>query len=92
MWFEALVGCLKLTTDPDTLSKDHKGVFWSMRGKFDSTKEYDLNLFIQLILLHTSQNTMGGLRSKELRQWSTSITLPGPETTLEAPHSQDATG
>ena len=52
----------------------------------------NMNVFIQLILLDTSQNTMGGLRSKELRQWSTSITLPGPESTLEAPHSQDATG
>ena len=52
----------------------------------------NMNVFIQLILLDTSQNTMGGLRSKELRQWSNSITLPGPETTLEAPHSQDATG
>ena len=41
MWFEALVGCLKLTTDPDTLSKDHKGVFWSLRGKFGPTNEYE---------------------------------------------------
>ena len=52
----------------------------------------NMNVFIQLILLDTSQNTMGGLRSKELRQWSTSITLPGPETTLQAPHFQEATG
>ena len=73
-----------------SLSKDHKGVFWSMRGKIGSTK--DMNVFIQLILIRTSQNTMGGLRSKDLRQWSTSIILPGPETTLEAPPSQDATG
>ena len=51
----------------------------------------NMNVFIQLILLYTSQNTMGGLRSKELRQWSTSISLPEPETTLEAPPSQDAT-
>ena len=36
----------------------------------------NMNVFIRLILLHTSQNTMGGLRSKKLRQWSTSITLP----------------
>ena len=39
--FQALVGCLKPTTDPETLSKDHKGVFWSVRGKFGSTKEYE---------------------------------------------------
>ena len=84
------MGCLKPTTDPGTLSKDHKGVFWSVRGKIGSTK--DMNVFIQLILIRTSQNTMGGLRSKDLRQWSTSIILPGPETTLEAPPSQDATG
>ena len=84
------VGCLKPTADPETLSKDHKGVFWSVRGKIGSTK--DMNVFIQLILIRTSQNTMGGLRSKDLRQWSTSIILPGPETTLEAPPSQDATG
>ena len=88
--FQALVGCLKPTTDPETLSKDHKGVFWSVRGTMALLK--NMNVFIQLILLDTSQNTMGGLRSKELRQWSNSITLPGPETTLEAPHSQDATG
>ena len=88
--FYALVGCLKPTTDLETLSKDHKGVFWSVRGKIGSTK--DMNVFIQLILIRTSQNTMGGLRSKDLRQWSTSIILPGPETTLEAPPSQDATG
>ena len=88
--FQALVGCLKPTTDLETLSKDHKGVFWSVRGKIGSTK--DVNVFPQLILIRTSQNTMGGLRSKDLRQWSTSIILPGPETTLEAPPSQDATG
>ena len=41
VWFQALVGFLKLTNDPDTLSKDHKGVFWSVRGKFGSTKEYE---------------------------------------------------
>ena len=81
---------MKPTTDLETLSKDHKGVFWSVRGKIGSTK--DMNVFIQLILIRTSQNTMGGLRSKDLRQWSTSIILPGPETTLEAPPSQDATG
>ena len=38
--FQALVGCLKPTTDPETLSKDHKGVFWSVRGRIGSTKEY----------------------------------------------------
>ena len=38
--FQALVGCLKPTTDPETLSKDHKGVFWSVRGKIGSTKEF----------------------------------------------------
>ena len=80
---------MKPTTDPETLSKDHKGVFWSVRGTMALLK--DMNVFIQLILLHTSQNTMAGLRSKELRQWSTSISLPGPETTLEATPSQDAT-
>jgi len=52
----------------------------------------NMNVFIQLILLHTSQNTMSGLRSKELRQWSISISLPGPETTPVAPPSLDATG
>ena len=31
VWFQALVGCLKPTTDPETLSKDHKGVLWSVR-------------------------------------------------------------
>ena len=36
--FQALVGCLKPTTDPETLSKDHKGVIWSVRGKIGSTK------------------------------------------------------
>ena len=62
---------MKPTTDPETLSKDHKGVFWSVRGTMALLK--NMNVFIQLILLHTSQNTMLGLRSKELRQWSTSI-------------------
>ena len=66
VWFQALVGCLKPTTDPETLSKDHKGVFWSVRGTMALLK--NMNVFIQLILLDTSQNTMGGLRSKELRQ------------------------
>ena len=80
---------MKPTTDPETLSKDHKGVLWSVRGTMALLK--NMNVFIQLILLYTSQNTMGGLRSKELRQWSTSISLPEPETTLEAPPSQDAT-
>ena len=41
VWFQALVGCLKLTNDPNTLSKEHKGVFWSLRGKFGSIKEYE---------------------------------------------------
>ena len=36
--FQALEVCLKLTTDPETLSKDHKGVFWS---KIGSTNEYE---------------------------------------------------
>ena len=31
VWFQALAGCLKPTTDPETLSKDHKGVLWSLR-------------------------------------------------------------
>ena len=84
---------MKPTTDPETLSKDQRRALVceaSPRDTMDLLK--NMNVFIQLILLDTSQNTMGGLRSKELRQWSTSITLPGPETTLEAPHSQDATG
>ena len=33
MCFQALLGWLKPTTDPETLSKDHKGMFWSVRGK-----------------------------------------------------------
>ena len=62
----------------------------STGGKNGSTNEYEC---VHTADFAPSQNTtMGGLRSKELRQWSTSITLPGPETTLEAPHSQDATG
>jgi len=39
--FQALVGCLKPTTDPETFSKDHKGVFWFVWGKNGSTKEYE---------------------------------------------------
>ena len=37
-----------------------------------------------------SQNAMGGLRSKDFMRWSTKGSLPGPESTLEAPASQDA--
>ena len=47
VWFQALVGCLKPTTDPETLSKDHKGVFWSVRGTMALLK--NMNVFIQLI-------------------------------------------
>ena len=93
VWFQALVGCLKPTTDPETLSKDQRRALVCEASPRDTMALLkNMNVFIQLILLDTSQNTMGGLRSKELRQRSTSITLPGPETTLEAPHSQDATG
>ena len=49
-------------------------------------------MFIELIFLHTSRNTLGGLCSKELIQWSTSSSLPGPASTLEAKFSQDVTG
>ena len=45
-----------------------------------------------LVLLYTSQKIMGGLRSKELMQCSTSSILPGPESTLDATASQDASG
>ena len=81
---------MKPTTDPETLSKDQRRALVceaSPRDTMDLIK--NMNVFIQLILL---ENAMGGLRSKELRHWSTSITLPGPEATLEAPHSKDATG
>ena len=37
-----------------------------------------------LVLLYTSKKIMGGLRSKELMQWSTSSILPGPESTLDS--------
>ena len=80
----------QLTTDPDTLSKDHKGAFWSVGGKFGSTKEYESVHTADFAPYKSKHN--GGLRFKELRQWSTSISLPGPETTPEAPPSQDATG
>ena len=60
-------------------------------GYYGSTKEYEC-VHTADFALYKSKYNAGGLRSKELRQWSTSINLPEPETTLEAPPSQDATG
>ena len=78
---------------PD-ISKYHNGKLGSLQllywfGKIIHDQIWAI-ISRRTILLHTNQSAMGGLRSKEFMQWSTKGSLPGPESTLEAPASQDA--
>ena len=87
-----MVGYLKPTTDPDPLSKDSKWVFCSLRGKIGHIKEYeDVHTagFAPYKSKHNGELTLYGV---DAMVRSTSSSLPGPESTLEAPISQDATG
>ena len=83
---------MKPTTDPDPLSKDCKWVFCSLTGKIGHIKEYeDVHIagFAPYKSKHNGELTLYGV---DAMVRSTSSSLPGPASTLEAKFSQDVTG
>ena len=88
MCFQAQIGCLRPTSDPETLSKDPHHVFKFTRGKFSS-----MNIFI---FIQTADVVLHKLKYP-FRAFSQSLKVNGrpqaeTESTLEAPTSEDAKG
>ena len=80
----ALLGCLKLTLR----AKIPNGCFGLWCVKLAISK--NIKMLIQRFFVPYRSKHNRGLCSEDLMQWSNSSSLPGPESTMEAPASQDA--
>ena len=65
MCFLALVGCLRPTTDFETLSKDPKWVFWFAKAKYSGLMAINMFILLNFPLVRSNNHFWSLLRASE---------------------------